>query len=168
MAVIVALQNIPEGSRVRIYSDSLYVIKIMRGDNSPNVNTDLWNEYNQIHFEKKLDIDPVWIKGHNGNINNERCDRLAKKACEGNELLHDVWYEDKRTSRILPVELVIPNKYKYRNVSSPTRECLINENHVNPKCADSILEFWTYEKPMEDEYGALNEYFALGAPPIHG
>ena len=34
-----------------------------------------------------------WVKGHAGNIENERCDVLAVEAAEGTRLLIDEGYE---------------------------------------------------------------------------
>ncbi len=158
MAVIVALQNVPADSTIRVYSDSQYVIKIMRGENSAHENQDLWDEYNNLIWSKHLDVDPVWVKGHNGNNNNERCDRLAKRACRKERLLHDEWYEEKKTSHALEYEMDIPEKYRENNARLLNREYLINENHVNPKCADAILAFWSYDSPKEEEYGALKVF----------
>lgn len=39
-----------------------------------------------IHF--------VWIRGHNGHPENERCDVLAVEASESNNLLIDTYYEE--------------------------------------------------------------------------
>lgn len=158
LAVIVALRNVPEGSKVRIYSDSQYVIKIMRDKNDYHQNHDLWREYHNLLWERDLEVDPVWVKGHNGNTNNERCDKLAKRACHSENLLHDEWYENQQKSYALQTEVEIPEKYKKRNVEQETRECLISNNHVNEQCADAILEFWSSENPMEDEFGKLKTF----------
>jgi ribonuclease HI len=38
----------------------------------------------------------VWVKGHAGHAENERCDQLAVMAAEGKGLLVDRWYEENR------------------------------------------------------------------------
>lgn len=92
MACIVGLEHVPSGSSVRLYSDSQYVVNGMqkgwakhwrargwrRSGGKPAENSDLWArllelcEKNQVEFE--------WLRGHNGNIENERCNTLAQKA----------------------------------------------------------------------------------------
>ena len=45
----------------------------------------------------------MWVKGHNNNLENERCDTLAVDAAESSNLSSDVWYEsqDKNNSSSL-------------------------------------------------------------------
>ncbi|MFY8037715.1 MAG: RNase H family protein, partial [Cyclobacteriaceae bacterium] len=47
--------------------------------------------YIQLHHKFKPKF--VWIKGHAGHPENERCDQLAVAAAEGRGLLVDSWYE---------------------------------------------------------------------------
>jgi ribonuclease HI len=58
------------------------------------VNSDLWArllelcETHTVHFH--------WVKGHNGHVENERCDRLANAAALTAALLVDDIYEASR------------------------------------------------------------------------
>lgn len=54
-------------------------------------NVDLWLRYIPLH--KKLKPRFMWIRGHSGHPENERCDQLAVQAASGVELLTDVEYE---------------------------------------------------------------------------
>ena len=51
-------------------------------------NIDLWQrllkamEPHQVTF--------IWVKGHAGHLENERCDKLATSAADGDNLLEDV------------------------------------------------------------------------------
>ena len=54
------------------------------------LNSDLWKIF--IPLYKKFKIKFKWVKGHSGNVENERCDELANKAQE-KELLIDKGYE---------------------------------------------------------------------------
>ena len=36
----------------------------------------------------------VWVKGHAGNVENERCDQLATEAADGKNLKLDLGYEN--------------------------------------------------------------------------
>lgn len=101
MAVIVGLENIKkEGIPVTIYSDSKYVVdSVEKGwlwgwekkNFKDKANPDLWKRYIPLH--KKFKPKFVWVKGHAGHIENERCDVLAVAAAEGGGLLVDKEYE---------------------------------------------------------------------------
>lgn len=101
MAVIKGLEAIKkEGVPVTIYSDSKYVIdSIEKGwlwgwekkNFAKKANPDLWKEYIPLH--KKFKPKFVWVKGHAGHIENERCDVLAVMAANGAGLLVDGEYE---------------------------------------------------------------------------
>ena len=101
LAVIVALEKIKKALPVKIYSDSKYVIdaiqkgwlfnwqkKAFKGKK----NQDLWTRYLTLH--PKFQIEFQWVKGHAGNIENERCDLLAVEAAEGNALNNDGFLTD--------------------------------------------------------------------------
>lgn len=80
MAVILAVEKIPEKSVVRVYSDSQYVIKTMEGHFRKKKNVDLWQRLEQACEWKIMEWN--WIKGHNGNLENERCDQLCTQAMQ--------------------------------------------------------------------------------------
>ncbi len=89
MAVISALSALAEPCRVTLQSDSKYVIDSItkgwvyswkkkgwrKGDGKPALNVDLWERLLPLLERHKVDF--VWIKGHAGHRENERCDRLA-------------------------------------------------------------------------------------------
>ena len=99
-AVIKALEAIKNNKiEITIYSDSKYVVEsIEKGwiwnwekkNFKKKLNSDLWKIF--IPLYKKFKINFKWVKGHSGNVENERCDELANKAQE-KELLIDKGYE---------------------------------------------------------------------------
>jgi ribonuclease HI len=102
LAVIKGLEAIKkEGIPVTIYSDSEYVVNavekgwlwswVNKGFKG-KANTDLWQRYIPLH--KKFNPKFIWIKGHAGHIENERCDRLAVAAANSGNLLIDHYYEN--------------------------------------------------------------------------
>ncbi len=105
MAVIAGLQAIKkQGVPVTIYSDSKYVVDSVKEgwiwgwekkDFKKKANPDLWKRYITLH--KKFNPQFVWVKGHAGHPENERCDQLAVSAAEGYDLEVDEEYEASKT-----------------------------------------------------------------------
>lgn len=100
MAVIVALKALTkEGMQIDIYTDSKYVCDavekgwlwgwIKKGFKDKK-NPDLWMEFAQLYKKHKITF--VWVRGHNGHPENERCDVLATQAADNNATLVDTGY----------------------------------------------------------------------------
>lgn len=106
LAVIVALEALlRDGYAVVVYSDSRYVVDAVqkgwvfgweRKGFVGKKNPDLWARFLKIY--RRHTVRFVWVKGHNDNPGNERCDALATGAARGaaGELLVDEWYEQHR------------------------------------------------------------------------
>ena len=102
LAVIRALQALnTDEFPVTIYSDSKYVVDAIekgwlwgwqKKRFKDKKNPDLWLRYIPLHLKYKPKF--VWVKGHAGNIENERCDQLAVAAAEGLDLKVDQGYEE--------------------------------------------------------------------------
>jgi len=101
MAVIVALEalKIPN-STVTIFTDSQYVVNAVEknwvfGWEKKNFtgkkNPDLWQRFLIVY--RRHTVQFKWVKGHAGNRENERCDRLAVAAAQNSVLLDDTGYE---------------------------------------------------------------------------
>ena len=93
MAVIRALTAAHRHSEVEIHTDSQYVkngmqtwIKNWRknnwrtADRKPVKNQDLWQKLDEL--AGRIKIHWVWVRGHNGEEFNEKCDELARTAAE--------------------------------------------------------------------------------------
>jgi ribonuclease HI len=91
LAVISALEALKVPCRVRVTTDSNYVVKgmtewvadwVKRGwKNSQKkdvMNRDLWERL--LKAARSHDVEWSWIKGHNGHAENEKCDKLAREA----------------------------------------------------------------------------------------
>ncbi len=95
-AVIASLSALTEPCEVVLTSDSRYVVDAVekgwvygwkkrgwkKSDNSPALNSDLWEKL--LPLLSKHEVRFVWIKGHAGHPENERCDELAVQAAEKN------------------------------------------------------------------------------------
>lgn len=88
LAVIEGLRALKEPCRVEIISDSSYVVKginewlegWVKRDFKKVKNPDLWMDY--LDVSKGHVINAIWVRGHNGHIENERCDILAKEEAQ--------------------------------------------------------------------------------------
>jgi len=106
LAVIVALETLKKpGTDVCIYSDSTYVVKAVEEGWLSNwkakgfknkKNVDLWKRY--LEAAQKHKVRFVWVKGHAGHPQNEKCDQLAVKAASSSpeELLEDNGFMESR------------------------------------------------------------------------
>lgn len=102
MAAIVGLEALTKPCRVKLYSDSQYLVNAFnqhwiegwikkgwkRGRNEPVKNVDLWKR--MLKAKEPHEVQFIWVKGHDGHEQNERCDYLATSAADGDELLEDV------------------------------------------------------------------------------
>lgn len=102
LAVITGLEAIKKnGIPITVYSDSKYVVEAVnqgwiwgweKKDFKNKANPDLWKRYIKLHHKYKPTF--VWIRGHAGHPENERCDQLAVAAAEGFDLEVDSGYEE--------------------------------------------------------------------------
>ena len=102
MAVIAGLEALNRPCEIELYSDSKYVVDAFnqhwidgwlkkgwkRGKNEPVKNVDLWKRL--LKATEPHQITFIWVKGHDGHPQNERCDTLATTAADGGNLLDDV------------------------------------------------------------------------------
>ncbi len=99
MGVIAALEALTRiNLDVTIYSDSKYVVdSVTKGwlwnwqktGFKGKKNADLWQRFIPLFRRQKVIF--VWLKGHAGHIENERCDRLAVAASQKPGLKPDPW-----------------------------------------------------------------------------
>lgn len=88
LAVIEGLKLLKEPCDVTITSDSSYVVKginewlqnWIKKDFKKVKNPDLWKQYLEVAKPHKLYA--VWVRGHNGHEENERCDKIARHEAE--------------------------------------------------------------------------------------
>lgn len=93
LAAIVALETLTSSCSVTLCSDSQYLRQGItswihnwkkRGwktaDKKPVRNVDLWQRLDLV--VQKHEVNWIWVKGHAGHDENERCDGLARTAAE--------------------------------------------------------------------------------------
>ena len=107
LSVIVGLECLKkEKTAITVYSDSKYVVDAVekkwvftweKKNFGKKKNPDLWIRFLKLY--RKHTVKFIWIKGHADNKENERCDELAVKAAEGDNLKIDSWYENNMTGK---------------------------------------------------------------------
>ena len=102
LAAIVGLEALNRPCVVEVYSDSKYLVDAFnqhwidgwiekgwkRGKNEPVKNIDLWKRL--LKAKEQHEVTFIWVKGHDGHPQNERCDYLATTAADGEDLIEDV------------------------------------------------------------------------------
>ncbi len=107
MAVIVGLEALKEKCRVKLHSDSQYIVNAITSGSAfawrangwartptgskKAKNSDLWERL-LIAYEKH-EVQMIWVKGHAGIDDNERCDQLAVAASQQPSLPPDEGYQ---------------------------------------------------------------------------
>lgn len=109
MACIAALRALKTPADVILYSDSRYVINgikkgwarkwranyWMRTKSEAAENSDLWAQFLDLCDSHRVRF--IWVHGHAGHPENERCDKLATTAAKGVNLKEDHAYVQGRT-----------------------------------------------------------------------
>jgi len=145
-AAIAGLEMLKQPCKVTLYSDSQYLVDaIMKGwavkwrkndwwlNNKERAkNIDLWErllplcETHQVEFR--------WVRGHAGNVENERCDQLSMAALRQPNLRTDDGYENK------------PESEEERPAIQAGDPCR--------KCATPVIKQTSRKKPKGDHYYA--------------
>ena len=109
LAAIVALEALKESCHVTIHTDSEYLANAVekgwarrwkangwrRNKKEKALNPDLWERL--ISLCDGHEVEFKWIRGHAGDIENERCDSLAIQAAQQSTLTVDQGYEASKT-----------------------------------------------------------------------
>ena len=85
-AVLAVLCLAPPALSLMIYSDSEYTIKVAQGVYKMKANPDLWSVYRQLLSVRKRPPSFEWVKGHAGQLHNERADQLAGLGAWNNDV----------------------------------------------------------------------------------
>ena len=101
MAAVAGLEKLNRPCRVELYSDSKYLTDAFnlrgidgwirkgwkRGKNEPVKNISLWKRL--LKAMEPHEVTFIWVKGHDGHPQNERCDELATGAADSGALIPD-------------------------------------------------------------------------------
>jgi ribonuclease HI len=106
MAAIAGLKALKNRCDVTIFTDSQYLVKAMekgwvkkwkandwkRTKTARALNCDLWEKL--LNLCEKQEVRFIWIRGHSGDPENERCDQLAQESAQRENLPPDTVYEN--------------------------------------------------------------------------
>ena len=101
LALINALSILKESCEITVYSDSKYVVDSITKNwvlnwqknnwlrkNKKVPNSDLW--YILLNIIKNHKINFIWVRGHNGHLENEECDKMAVNEIARNKYIVDI------------------------------------------------------------------------------
>lgn len=162
MAAIKAIETVSIGSSITLISDSQYLVKTLEGEYSRKKNRDLWKMLDEAMEGKE--VAAQWIRGHKGNENNEKCDRLATIAMTG-ELIADEGYvpgNSQKEPAVTPncekvsamtIKISLPQLGEDREMAQiVAAEQYAEEHQVSIACAKSMYAFWENDKPGFKSY----------------
>ena len=106
-ACIKGLEALDQKCPVTVFSDSQYVVNGIekgwalrwkrnnwkRNKTDTAENSDLWSKL--LDLCEQNDVSFRWVRGHDGNTENERCDRLAVEMTQRGDLPPDTGYNEK-------------------------------------------------------------------------
>lgn len=112
MAVIKALQKLRDPSIVQLYTDSKMIVNAIeqghakrwreRGwklsGNEDVADADLWERILELCEQHQVSF--FWVKGHAGNKENQRCDRLSAHAARNSRVAIDLGFENSIIERL--------------------------------------------------------------------
>ena len=105
LGVIAALEALTRPCNVELHTDSQYVCNAFNrhwisgwqkkgwrtASKKPVKNVDLWKRL--LKAKEPHSVTFLWVKGHAGHELNERCDRLATSAADGDGRIEDTGFE---------------------------------------------------------------------------
>ena len=106
LAAIIGLGSLKRPALVKLHTDSKYISDAInlgwadtwrakgwrKTGRGKILNPDLWKQFMNLLDLHKVEL--IWVKGHAGNKENERCDYLAVSAANQPVLLVDHGYEE--------------------------------------------------------------------------
>ena len=169
MAVINAFEYLPDICSVELYSDSQLVLNCIAGKWKKKKNRDLWERLDKLLKGKRLTLH--WVKGHDGNPFNEKCDELATLGMNLPELLNDEWYEKhgreereaapagtksrKRPGGAMSVTLIIPEPLREEPSDIIDVIEYVDVYDVTTDCAQAVIAFNAKKRKSFKDYMRL-------------
>lgn len=159
-AAIKALESLREPCHVILYSDSQYLVNAInegwvtrwkeknwwRTTQERAVNVDLWERLLELCATHQVEW--VWVRGHAGHVENERCDYLAMNALKQADLPPDEGYENREANG--------EGKVKVIQEGEPCRKCstpVVKRKPQKPKKTQAYYyEYYLYCPQCQTTY----------------
>lgn len=105
LGVIKGFEELKQACEVEVFTDSAYIVNAFnkgwiskwqannwkKDKTHPVLNDDLWKRL--LLLMNKHQVNFNWVKGHAGHSYNEKCDKLATAAADGDNLQEDTGYK---------------------------------------------------------------------------
>ena len=171
-AAIAGLQVLKEPCKVKVYSDSEYLVRAMtegwvhrwqekdwrRRKNAPAANRDLWEIL--LELCEKHQVEFKWVRGHAGNHENERCDQLSVRALQEKELATDEGYAKQSKPLIRQKRL-----FSFSEPQSYQKTKITQEGQPCRKCSTPVIKRIPRRKRKENQLYYFEYY--LYCPNCH-
>ena len=86
-AIIMAVRSVPNGSELRIFSDSQYAVNVLSGNWEAKANLDLIERYHLEVRQRALKVEIFWVRGHDtskwNNYADELCEKVVRQFMDG-------------------------------------------------------------------------------------
>jgi len=167
LGVIVGLETLKRKSRVKVYSDSKYVVNAInegwlfkweknnwhRTHKKIVENSDLWERL--LGLLNQHLVKCYWIRGHNGHPENERCDMLAENALMQKKLNVDSGYENREE---ITLKLTKSQKDRIKEIRDSNK---IKAGDPCKKCKAPIVKVKPTNRKFKENQTYYFEYYFL-------
>ena len=158
IAILTALLTVPEGKKVKIFTDSQVCIDIFLKMSSPHPkftkkkllkinNWAIWTKIIEASQSKKLRVELIKVKAHSGDIFNEWADKLAKEALN----FPIIKFSSQETGPITSIPI-----WNGIHIDISIREFVkeIHKRSINSQWADQNrnIKFFSQEIQNEEQY----------------
>jgi ribonuclease HI len=131
LGVLAALEWIPPGSSLSLHADSELTVRQLMGLYKVKANTDIWERIQRTRQEKRIALQPEWVRGHAGDPLNELADRLSKLGAVNGSSLDDL--PPARPSPASELDGLTPRGDWERDFLKSVRDQLSKGKSLSPK-----------------------------------
>jgi len=150
--VLHAVKEMKPGDSAVIHTDSQYTVNCMTGAWKKQKNRDLWKEMESAAAGKKIEM--KWVRGHNGDLYNEICDKMATEAMSSPGRIRDYGYTDtpeelkkpkenlQAKTGAMEVYISVPTSLNGMTPEEKDTEAYAEAYRVNPDAASKLISFF--------------------------